>query len=981
MEIINANEVNVLNLGKQGEHLRKKIVFDYSDLAQEFPGGGAVLRVHLPEEDGAYNEASVEYDFDGDCLIWTVTENDTSVEGMGECQLIYSWDGRAKSKVWKTSIGRSITATEVAPPSWQDWMDSLTDLAAQTVAQAERAYNYAQDAENSAEEAAGYAEDASYSANKARDYSASASASMTNAQTYASNAYAYANSANASKTGAQAAANTASQHARSAGESATSALTSENEAKDAAQRASDTLSQFHQTQARATTLEPGQEATAEYIPSENTIQFGIPKGDPSVTEESIEAALGYVPVSPADLEMISDDTNMTPVTAGAEYARADGTYRAWEHEGAIRLAGVPQDARTLVMTNGIVSIKTTTAAFAKVLDAGTYKFHMSHDGKADDESLTYVRATYDQFVNMFKVSDGETVTFDAPVMVGLFIPKSVDYGNESAGEYTDVRYSFYKVTAKDDVARNGIGELSGEVSQLNGDMSKLQGEVDTKAEKTELEETNRSLDALWKLNEGQTYSVEEQVETGVNVAPSGAYTFSVDEVHGKSEQETTNGYNLVDIPSVTPPTTAGLDVLIPPLTIDQTYTLSATNNGDESAQIQIRVNWQTGNDADIKIAPHTRASVQFTAKRECNVMRFYGVNNTVSEIMLEKGSVAHDYEPFTGGIPSPNPEFPQSIHSVEQINVRVTGKNLINDTLMEGSKIYSVPTTLNPGVYYLRRFNQKSESNNRLFFMKDGQWKTISATGTKYDEFEASGGDFGWYNSKYVLTVHTPIVVRISFTADDGVHVTCSTGDYMDAWEPYTEQTYTITPPRALNKIGNYVDKADVKKGKWVYNTESITVPKIDTIVNNDVNGLGMYKEYRTKTLESNLKKRESGRKPYSNKLIDYYGSVSDAIGKIENGIFAIGSNHRSEGNQYIWYYVLPKAICETVDEANLFIGDVTLLDEANVPNEIQINPSDLAILQSLEDIPADHHIIVTDQDGNDVSYLLQYIIKLSEVN
>lgn len=37
------------------------------------------------------------------------------------------------------------------------------------------------------------------------------------------------------------------------------------------------------------------------------------------------------------------------------------------------------------------------------------------------------------------------------------------------------------------------------------------------------------------------------------------------------------------------------------------------------------------------------------------------LNNMVVYPMLEKGSTAHDYEPFVGGIPSPSPEYPQEI--------------------------------------------------------------------------------------------------------------------------------------------------------------------------------------------------------------------------------------------------------------------------------------------------------------------------------
>ena len=54
---------------------------------------------------------------------------------------------------------------------------------------------------------------------------------------------------------------------------------------------------------------------------------------------------------------------------------------------------------------------------------------------------------------------------------------------------------------------------------------------------------------------------------------------------------------------------------------------------------------------------------------------------TFSELQLELGSVATSYEPYTGGQPSPSPEYPQEIISAGNsgnIEVNVRGKNLVD---------------------------------------------------------------------------------------------------------------------------------------------------------------------------------------------------------------------------------------------------------------------------------------------------------------
>lgn len=169
MEPILANAVNVLNLGRQGEHLRTPIIFDYSDLATEFPGGAAILIHRMPDATDGHAVAGIEYDFDLDHLIWTVSENELAKEGQGECQLIYSWEGRAKSKIWKTNVGRSLVATGSQPPSWKDYIDQMADIAAEAVANFERAYQAYKDAEAERIKAEGEVEKAKAEVEKAKE--------------------------------------------------------------------------------------------------------------------------------------------------------------------------------------------------------------------------------------------------------------------------------------------------------------------------------------------------------------------------------------------------------------------------------------------------------------------------------------------------------------------------------------------------------------------------------------------------------------------------------------------------------------------------------------------------------------------------------------------------------------------------------------------------------------------------------------------
>lgn len=59
--------------------------------------------------------------------------------------------------------------------------------------------------------------------------------------------------------------------------------------------------------------------------------------------------------------------------------------------------------------------------------------------------------------------------------------------------------------------------------------------------------------------------------------------------------------------------------------------------------------------------------------------------NKLIQPQIEIGSVATDYEPYTGGITSPNPDYPQGMNCVENPTVSIAGKNLAITQNVSGS--------------------------------------------------------------------------------------------------------------------------------------------------------------------------------------------------------------------------------------------------------------------------------------------------------
>ena len=92
------------------------------------------------------------------------------------------------------------------------------------------------------------------------------------------------------------------------------------------------------------------------------------------------------------------------------------------------------------------------------------------------------------------------------------------------------------------IVEDGQGTKKGTVQQLDKALGVSQLKEDlinvnnTKADKTDLAKTNLSLDALWKMNKGQTYDVLEQESKAYSVdVPSGAKYVGIDKVGGHSE--------------------------------------------------------------------------------------------------------------------------------------------------------------------------------------------------------------------------------------------------------------------------------------------------------------------------------------------------------------------------------------------------------------------------------------------------------------
>lgn len=160
--VVNACTPQTIVIGRRTTYDTLQIVFDLSYLAEAYGSGAAVLVVKRSQDETAYPATVAQ---EGNTLTWTISEVDTYYVGAGECELMWYVDGGlAKTIIYPVVVMRDILqTTEAAPDAYENWVESLTALGAETQQHALDAAQSATDAEaaqTGAEAAADRAEDA-----------------------------------------------------------------------------------------------------------------------------------------------------------------------------------------------------------------------------------------------------------------------------------------------------------------------------------------------------------------------------------------------------------------------------------------------------------------------------------------------------------------------------------------------------------------------------------------------------------------------------------------------------------------------------------------------------------------------------------------------------------------------------------------------------------------------------------------------------
>ncbi|QRT50192.1 hypothetical protein NQ556_08820 [Coprococcus comes ATCC 27758] len=219
------------------------------------------------------------------------------------------------------------------------------------------------------------------------------------------------------------------------------------------------------------------------------------------------------------------------------------------------------------------------------------------------------------------------------------------------------------------------------------------------------------------------------------------------------------------------------------------------------------------------------------------------VNATkLEDIQVEKGSEATSYEPYTGGIPSPNPDYPQEIKSVVNPVVKVVGKNVYNfgrhkgDYAFPGSSA-TAKVSENGSITIKGSVTDYASANIGEFLVDfpDGEYYMNTPKNNNVI-LQTIGGDGASFQSntndtiKFVKGKKAALYVVLLVAGTYNLTFTpmiCKKREDLSTNDPYTEQLVQL--PYTLNAIpvssgGNvtingqqYIaDYVDVERGKVV---------------------------------------------------------------------------------------------------------------------------------------------------------------------
>lgn len=320
------------------------------------------------------------------------------------------------------------------------------------------------------------------------------------------------------------------------------------------------------------------------------------------------------------------------------------------------------------------------------------------------------------------------------------------------------------------------------------------------------------------------------------------------ELGGKTEQVQTSGKNLVNanvyeqgyLTSVN----AGDKVSLTQMQKSFTTNMEVSSMQGKNVSVSVRTKEKTGkkyvftDETDTIItgvfdtgsnnySEFKNITIPKNAKKLFFSVTYDAQENT--ELQVELGTTVTTYEPYTGGKPSPSPEYPQEIKNSGkwneekqkyEVDVKVVGKNLFDVNYFAESENYQ---NKEGDATYWKYATFKVKPNTTYTVSKRKSLNVNGAinNGIYYGGALAFNNDV---NSVKITTKDDGVFYVIFFYRSEDVNILkemdiqIELGETLTEYEPYKEQTLTLTSDRPITKWDRLVEQGG--QIGWLYKSK-----------------------------------------------------------------------------------------------------------------------------------------------------------------
>lgn len=320
------------------------------------------------------------------------------------------------------------------------------------------------------------------------------------------------------------------------------------------------------------------------------------------------------------------------------------------------------------------------------------------------------------------------------------------------------------------------------------------------------------------------------------------------ELGGKTEQVTTTGVNLFDEKLLLDfdsknydKTQSGSGFYYYKFPANGTVTVSTKNANKNGEYLTVGIKPDGSDKTWLSHGTVAISKYKTLTPEDGNI--YLGVNNNLERvksmiqntggIIINEGSAAQPYEPYTGNKPSPSPEYLQEIKNSGkwnegtqkyEVDVKVTGKNLFDMNKFIDTCNF---TKNEDGTFridkYVERYDCFIPANTILSIevLKVEDSSGTAALELFYEDGKSMYIGFGQVGVKTFLIQKDVVYIKVlAYRKHEYKYIQLEKGNTATPYEPYKEQSITITSDRPLTKWDRLVEQGG--QIGWLYKSRKI---------------------------------------------------------------------------------------------------------------------------------------------------------------